>query len=170
MQEKQEKSIQSIQEAAHRSGEPLVQVNHKPPPPQNGLLGAIANHERDRKRDGGMGAVLTERVRERKALEGRQREMEEMQRASMVNGGMGMMGYPNYGPMMQAGMMPMMYNPSMMGGMGGMGSPPGSGGGYEQMMYHQAHQMQMQQQAMLAAQQVSHLFFYLRFVLEAMET
>ncbi|KAH9813558.1 hypothetical protein DFH28DRAFT_929582 [Melampsora americana] len=154
MQEKQERSVQSIQEAAHRSGEPLVQVNHKPPPPQNGLLGAIASHERDRKRDGGMGAALTERVRERKALEGRQREMEEMHRVSMLNGGMGMMGgYPAYGNMMQGGMMPMMYNPSMMGGMGGMGSPPGSGGGYEQMMYHQAHQMQMQQQAMLAAQQ-----------------
>lgn len=163
MQEKQEKSARAIQDAAHWSGEPLLHVDRKPGPPQNGLLGAIASHERDRKRDGGMGAALTERVRERKAMEGRQREMDDMHRASMAGGGMPMMGYPGYPQMMHPSMMPMMYNPTMMGGMGMMGSPPGSAGGagYEQMMFHQAQQMQMQQQAMLAAQQVRNLAFRL---------
>ncbi|KAG0144671.1 hypothetical protein CROQUDRAFT_94819 [Cronartium quercuum f. sp. fusiforme G11] len=156
MQEKQEKSAKSMQEAAHWSGEPLLQVSHKPGPPQAGLLGAIASHERDRKRDGGMGAALTERVRERKLAEIRQREMEEFQRASMMSG----LGVNNYmGFTMPPSTMlanphhPLMYNnPSNLMNGGMLGSPNGINT-YEQMMFYQAQQMQMQQAAMLAAQQ-----------------
>ncbi|KAI8452138.1 hypothetical protein BY996DRAFT_6415753 [Phakopsora pachyrhizi] len=140
MQERQEKSAKSIQEAAHFSGEPLLQVSAKPPPPQTGLLGAIASHERDRKREGGMGAALTERARERAV---RQREDEMIQRQSMMFNPMG-------GQMMMPGgngMMPMMYNPAMMGLPNQNVMVPNLA--YEQMMFQQ-HQMQMQ---MLAAQQ-----------------
>ncbi|MBW0476945.1 hypothetical protein O181_016660 [Austropuccinia psidii MF-1] len=150
MQERQEKSAKSIQEAAHWTGEPLVQVGHKPPPPQSGLLGAIANHERDRKRDGGMGAVLTARARERAV---RQREAEMQKQSMMLMGGVpyGNMvggGYPS--GVMSPGMMPMMYNHQLMGAGAMMPNPAVA---YEQMMFQQ-HQMQMQQQqAMMAAQQ-----------------
>ncbi|OAV87829.1 hypothetical protein PTTG_07151 [Puccinia triticina 1-1 BBBD Race 1] len=144
MQERQEKSAKSIQEAAHWTGEPLVQVNHKAPPIQSGLLGAIASHERDRKRDGGMGAVLTERARER-AL--RQRETDELQRQSMYMMAGGPMGYPQAGYNQQA-MMQMMYNPQMVAAGGMM---PGGQMTYEQMMFQQ-HQLQLQQQAMINAQ------------------
>ncbi|EFP82606.1 uncharacterized protein PGTG_08802 [Puccinia graminis f. sp. tritici CRL 75-36-700-3] len=146
MQERQEKSAKSIQEAAHWSGEPLVQVNHKPPPIQSGLLGAIASHERDRKRDGGMGAMLTERARER-AL--RQRETDELQRQSMfMMAGAGPMGFPNQPGFNQLPMLQMMYNhqPHLFPTAAGMPTP------YEQMMFQQ-HQFQLQQQAILNAQQ-----------------
>jgi len=145
MQERQEKSAKSTQEAAHRSGEPLLHVNHKPPPIQSGLLGAIASHERDRKRDGGMGAVLTLRAREQAM---RQRENDELQRQSMMMmaGAPGAMGYPAAGypngMMNQAAMMQMMYNPQMMAAGGMMGG----GATYEQLLFQQ-HQMQLQQQA-----------------------
>lgn len=184
MQEKQSRSLQ--QQDAHLHGEPLLQVGSKPPPPQTGLVGAIASHEKERKREGGMGAALTERERERKNTdrEHRQREaMEEMQRQQMQNMGGGhpgmMGGWGGYPGMGMGGWPGMMYPPpmSMMGGMMGMPPPPqsqagGAGGagpgaasqqggqggqaGYEQMMMHQ---YQMQQQAMMAAQQVRSLSF-----------
>lgn len=142
MQERQEKSAKSTQEAAYRSGEPLLHVNHKAPPIQSGLLGAIASHERDRKRDGGMGAMLTVRAREQAM---RQRENDELQRQSMMMmaGAPGAMGYPaGYpnGMMNQAAMMQMMYNPQMMAAGGMMGG----GATYEQLLFQQ-HQMQLQQ-------------------------
>lgn len=154
MQERQEKSARSMQEAAHWTGEPLVQVNHKPSPIQSGLLGAIASHERDRKRDGGMGAVLTERARERAI---KQRETDEIQRQSMYNlmalgGGAGPTvgfgtGYPS--GMISPAMVPMMYNPQMMAAAAGQVVP--NPAAYEQMLFQQ--QMQLQQQAMMNTQQ-----------------
>jgi hypothetical protein len=43
-----------------------VNVPAPPPPPQMGLLGAITGYEAQRSREGGVGAALTERDRERR--------------------------------------------------------------------------------------------------------
>ena len=130
LQDKQDRSAKRQEEVARESGASYVNVPSKPPPPQNGLLGAITAHERDRKREGGVGAALTERERERRLAEERQRKIDELQRQQLeyaqANGGAAAMGggFDFYGsggqfgsPMMNPMMMgnPMMLNPMMMG-------------------------------------------------------
>lgn len=132
LQDKQDRSAKKQEELARESGASLINVPNKPPPPQTGLLGAVTAHERDRKREGGLGAILTEREREKRVAEERQRKFDEQQRGqmdqmqSMYGGG----GYP----MSMMGMNPMMGMGPMMGGMnpmmtGGPMSPMMSGGG-----------------------------------------
>jgi CCR4-NOT transcriptional complex subunit CAF120 len=140
LQDKHDRSAKRQEELAREAGASLLNVPNKPPPPQTGLLGAVTAHERDRKRDGGFGAVLTEREREKRVAEDRQRKIDELQRQqlehqqSMYGGG----GSP---------MNPMMMNP-MMTGMGGMGMM----GGYNPMMGGFDPQQQFQ---MWAAQQAA---------------
>ena len=152
LQDKQDRSAKRIEEMAREHGDSYVHVPHKPPPPQSGLLGAITAHERERKREGGVGAALTERERERRVAEERQRKIDELQRQQleyvqqqgMGTEGLGQLGNPMMNPMMLGGN-PMMMNP-MMGMMGNpmMGpsytgyAPPAWGMPQMQMMAQQA--------------------------------
>ena len=113
MQDRQERSAKRQEEVAKETGASLVNVPIKPPPPQTGLLGAVSAHERERKREGGIGAALTERERERRMAEERQRKLDEFQKAQleMVQNG-SMYGSPGFNPMMAN---PMMMNPMMSG-------------------------------------------------------
>ena len=170
IQDKQDRSAKRQEELARESGASLINVPHKPPPPQTGLLGAVTAHERERKREGGVGAVLTERERERRMAEERQRRFDEMQRQQLdqmtLNGqGTAMEvynptghnpagGYPMMNPMM---MNPMMWgmNPMMM--MGGYGMPPPMG--MQQMNQMNPQQMWAAQQAAMQAYQNAMMTF-----------
>ncbi|KAG6900804.1 hypothetical protein C0993_000123 [Termitomyces sp. T159_Od127] len=136
IQDKQDRSAKRQEELARETGASLINVPNKPPPPQMGLLGAITAHERERKRDGGVGAALTEREREKRMAEDRQRRFDEHQRQQLdqMQQGGSMYGgqFPAFGmnPMMM--MNPMMgMNPMMTGG--GM-NPMMTGGGMAPMM------------------------------------
>lgn len=150
MQDKQDRSAKRQEELARESGASLINVPNKPPPPQTGLLGAVTAHERERKREGGLGAALTEREREKRVVEERQRKLDEFQRQQldqMQQGGSmyggGMMGY---NPMMAN---PMMMNPMMTGGWGYPGMMPGFANA-QQLFAAQQAAAQAYQQAMVA--------------------
>lgn len=66
IQDKEDRSAKRQEELARETGSSLINVPAKPPPPQTGLLGAVAAHERDRKNAGGIGATLTDREREKR--------------------------------------------------------------------------------------------------------
>jgi len=66
MQDKEDRSAKRQEETARELGSSLINVPSKPPPPSAGLLGAVAQHERDRKGAGGIGATLTDREREKR--------------------------------------------------------------------------------------------------------
>jgi CCR4-NOT transcriptional complex subunit CAF120 len=83
LQDKEDRSAKKQEELARETGASLINVPNKPPPPQTGLLGAITAHERDRKREGGVGAALTEREREKRLAEERQRKLDELQRQQL---------------------------------------------------------------------------------------
>lgn len=147
MQDKQDRSAKRQEELARETGASLINVPNKPPPPQTGLLGAITAHERERKREGGVGAALTEREREKRVAEERQRRFDEQQRQQMdqMQQGGSMYGAPyGFNPMMNPmmmGMNPMMGMAPMMTGGGNpmMGGQPGlqpmmTGGGMNPMM------------------------------------
>lgn len=153
LQDKHDRSAKRQEELARETGASLVNVPNKPPPPQTGLLGAVTAHERERKRDGGLGAALTEREREKRLAEERQRKLDDFQRmqldqmqgGQMYGGNMGMQQFPNFNPMMANPMMnPMMLNPMMTGGWGysGMMNP--------QHMFAAQQAAQAYQQAMMA--------------------
>jgi CCR4-NOT transcriptional complex subunit CAF120 len=159
MQDKQDRSAKKQEELARETGASLINVPTKPPPPQTGLLGAVTAHERERQREGGIGAALTEREREKRQAEDRQRKIDELSRqqleqlgsgASVHNMQMGGMpgaaqGYPQFNPMM-------FMNP-MMGYMGYPGMMPPMQpqmGGFQP----QAQQMWAAQQAAAEAYQV----------------
>ena len=135
MQDKQERSAKRQEELARETGASLINVPNKPPPPQVGLLGAITAHEREKKREGGIGAALTERERERRLAEDRQRRLDDLQRqqleqqqamAAQLGGMYGqaltpqmtgmnpMMGGFGYNPMQSMYFNPMMMNPQHM--------------------------------------------------------
>ncbi|KAF9052500.1 hypothetical protein BDZ89DRAFT_1125915 [Hymenopellis radicata] len=116
MQDKSDRSAKRQEEVARETGASLINVPHKPPPPQTGLLGAISAHERDRKREGGVGAALTEREREKRLAEERQRRFDDQQRQQMEQMQAGGSMYGGYNPMMNPMMMGMMgMNPMMTG-------------------------------------------------------
>lgn len=108
MQDKQDRSAKRQEELARENGASLINVPNKPPPPQTGLLGAITAHERERKRDGGVGAALTEREREKRLAEDRQRKLDDFQRQQLEMAQAGM-----FGGQFPMGMNPMMGNPMM---------------------------------------------------------
>jgi CCR4-NOT transcriptional complex subunit CAF120 len=66
LQDKEERSAKKQEELAREMGSSLVNVPSKPPPPSAGLLGAVAQHEKERKGAGGIGATLTDREREKR--------------------------------------------------------------------------------------------------------
>jgi CCR4-NOT transcriptional complex subunit CAF120 len=66
LQDKEDRSAKRQEELARETGTSLINVPSKPPPPQTGLLGAVAAHERERKNAGGIGATLTDREREKR--------------------------------------------------------------------------------------------------------
>ncbi|KAG2154048.1 hypothetical protein DEU56DRAFT_952095 [Suillus clintonianus] len=125
MQDKQDRSAKRQEELARETGASLINVPNKPPPPQTGLLGAITAHERERKREGGVGAALTERERDKRMAEDRQRKIDDFQRNQLEMQGMygggqqypNMMGNPMMGNPMMMGINPMMTggNPMMAG-------------------------------------------------------
>jgi len=133
LQDKEDRSARRQEELARESGASLINVPNKPPPPQTGLLGAITAHERERKREGGVGAALTEREREKRLAEERQRRFDDHQRQQldqMQQGGSLYGGQFGFNPMMM-GMSPMMgINPMMTGN----GLNPMMGGGMNPMM------------------------------------
>ena len=155
LQDKEDRSAKRQEELAREAGASLVNVPSKPPPPQTGLLGAITAHERDRKREGGVGATLTEREREKRLAEDRQRKLDELQRQQleqMQQGGSmyGQQQYPGFNPMMNPMMMGM--NPMMSGFMGYPGMmPPGYAN--PQHMFAAQQAAQAYQQAMLSLSQ-----------------
>lgn len=162
LQDKQDRSAKRQEELARETGASLINVPNKPPPPQVGLLGAITAHERDRKREGGMGATLTEREREKRVAEERQRRLDELQRQQLEQqqqfaaqyGGMGMLG-GGLSPQM-TGMNPMMsgYFPQMMGGPQSMYfNPMFPMMGNPQHMFAAQQAAQAYQQAMIAMSQ-----------------
>ncbi|KAI5117150.1 hypothetical protein M0805_009493 [Coniferiporia weirii] len=157
LQDKQDRSAKRQEELARESGASLINVPHKPPPPQVGLLGAITAHERERKREGGMGATLTEREREKRLAEDRQRRLDELQRqqleqqqqlASQFGGGMGMYGGGGLTPQM-TGMNPMM---------GGFGYPQMMGGPQSMYFNPMFNPMMANPQHMFAAQQAAQAY------------
>jgi CCR4-NOT transcriptional complex subunit CAF120 len=126
LQDKEGRSAKKQEEFAKETGASLVNVPNKPPPPQTGLLGAVSAHERERKREGGIGAALTERERDRRLAEERQRKLDEFQRQQLE---MAQTGSMYGGPGSQfAAFNPMLANPMMMGMnpmmTGGWGFPP----------------------------------------------
>jgi CCR4-NOT transcriptional complex subunit CAF120 len=180
MQDKQDRSAKRQEELARETGGSLINVPNKPPPPQTGLLGAITAHERERKREGGVGAALTEREREKRLAEERQRKIDEFQRQQLDMQSMYGQQYPNMmaNPMMANPMMmgmnpmmagnPMMANPNpmmananpMMTGMGGgyMGFPNMMQGyGNPQFFAQQAAQAAYQQAMMAYSSGGSHV-------------
>lgn len=152
IQDKQDRSAKRQEELARETGASLINVPNKPPPPQTGLLGAVTAHERERKREGGLGAALTEREREKRLVEERQRKLDEFQRQQldqMQQGGSmygGMM--PGFNPMMANPMM-MGMNPMMTGGWGFPGMMPGFANP-QQFLAAQQAAAQAYQQAMIA--------------------
>ncbi len=170
LQDKQDRSAKRQEELARETGASLINVPNKPPPPQTGLLGAITAHERERKREGGVGAALTEREREKRLAEERQRrfddqqrqQMEQMQQGGSMYGGYGfnpmmnpmMMGMnPLMNPMMGGGMSPMMTGGGMNPMMTGVGmNPMMTGGGMNPMM---GYPNMLSPQQMFAAQQAA---------------
>ena len=147
MQDRQERSAKRQEEVAKETGASLVNVPTKPPPPQTGLLGAVSAHERERRREGGIGAALTERERDRRVAEERQRKLDDFtkQQLEMVqNGSM-------YGPQFSPGFNPMMANPMMMG------MNPMNGWGFNPMMGNP--QMFAAQQAAAQAYQQTMMTF-----------
>ncbi|KAF9456625.1 hypothetical protein BDZ94DRAFT_1314985 [Collybia nuda] len=169
IQDKQDRSAKRQEELARETGASLINVPNKPPPPQMGLLGAITAHERDRKREGGVGAALTEREREKRLAEERQRrfddhqrqQLDQMQQGGSIYGGQ----FPGYNVMGNPMMMmnPMMgMNPMITGGglspmmTGGAMAPmmsgfPGMMPGYNpQHMFAAQQAAQAYQQAMMA--------------------
>lgn len=172
IQDKQDRSAKRQEELARETGGSLINVPNKPPPPQTGLLGAITAHERERKREGGVGAALTEREREKRLAEDRQRKLDEFQRQQleMAQAQSGMLGgqFPmGMNPMMGNPMMnPMMAMNPMMTGTGPMmppGNPMMTGGfmGYPNMMPgfgSQPYMFAAQQAAQAAYQQAMMAF------------
>lgn len=123
LQDKDDRSAKRQEEVARETGSSLINVPAKPPPPSTGLLGVVAQHESQRSAPGGIGATLTDRDRERRIAEERQRKIDELQGSQMQGGyGGGMPGMPGYGGF-----------PQYPGGMGGMG---GYGGMAPQMGYN----------------------------------
>lgn len=173
LQDRQDRSAKRQEELARETGASLINVPNKPPPPQTGLLGAITAHERERKREGGVGAALTEREREKRLAEERQRRFDEQQRQQMeqMQQGGSMYGGYGYNPMMNPmmmGMNPMMMNPMMTGGLtpmmtGGGMNPMMTGGGMNPMMGYPGmlnpQQMYAAQQAAAAAYQQAMMAF-----------
>jgi len=153
LQDKEDRSAKRQEELARETGASLINVPSKPPPPQTGLLGAITAHERDRKREGGVGAALTEREREKRMAEERQRKLDELQRQQLEQMQQGGSLYgqplPGYNPMMNPMMMGM--NPMMTGFMGYPGMMPGFGN--PQHMFAAQQAAQAYQQAMLSLSQ-----------------
>jgi len=174
LQDKQDRSAKRQEEIARESGGSLVNVPNKPPPPQTGFLGAITAYERERKREGGVGAALTEREREKRLAEEKQRRFDEQQRQQMNQMAQGGSMYggplPPYNPMManpmMMGMNPMMamnpmmtgapMNPMMTGApmnpmmTGSMGFPGMMAGYHPQHMFAAQQAAQAYQQAMMA--------------------
>lgn len=161
LQDKEDRSAKRQEELARETGASLINVPNKPPPPQTGLLGAITAHERERKREGGVGAALTEKERERRLAEERQRKMDELQRQQLDHMSQGGVpgaydafgqqqtfpGYmPGFDPRMT--MNPMMLNPYMSGGF-----PMMPFGNPQQMLAAQMAAQQAYQQAMLSFSQ-----------------
>lgn len=66
LQDKEDRSAKRQEQLARETGSSLINVPAKPPPPQTGLLGAVAAHEQERKNAGGIGATLTDREREKR--------------------------------------------------------------------------------------------------------
>ena len=160
LQDKEDRSAKKQEELARESGASLINVPNKPPPPQTGLLGAITAHERERQREGGVGAALTEREREKRIAEERQRKLDDFQRQQleMVQSGNPQSLYQQpqftgFNPMMGGPMMgsPMMMgmNPMMTGMMGYPGMMPGFGNPQHMFAAQQAA-AQAYQQAMVA--------------------
>lgn len=152
LQDKEDRSAKRQEELARETGASLINVPSKPPPPQTGLLGAITAHERDRKREGGVGAALTEREREKRLAEERQRKLDELQRQQLEQMQQGGSLYgqqlAGYNPMMNPMMMGM--NPMMGGFMGYPGMVPGYGNPH---MFAAQQAAQAYQQAMLSLSQ-----------------
>ncbi|KAF5313561.1 hypothetical protein D9611_010191 [Ephemerocybe angulata] len=111
LQDKQDRSEKHQEALARETGgfrASLSNVPNKPPPPQTGLLGTITVHERELKREGGVGSTLTEREREKRMAEERQRRLDEQQRQQMdqMHQASSMYGAPfGFNPMMSPMMM-----------------------------------------------------------------
>lgn len=131
MQDKEDRSAKKQEELARETGASLINVPNKPPPPQSGLLGYVTAHEKERKREGGLGAALTEREREKRVAEERQRRLDEQQKQQLDQMQQNMMFNPMMNPMAMNMMMGM--NPMMTGGGAGM-NPMMTGGGMNPMM------------------------------------
>ena len=153
LQDRQERSAKRQEEVAKETGASLVNVPMKPPPPQTGLLGAVSAHERERKREGGLGATLTARERDRRLAEERQRKLDDFQKQQLEMVQNGSMYGQQFGP----GFNPMMANPMMMGAnpmMGGWGFNPMMGNPQQQQMFAaQQAAAQAYQQAMMSFSQ-----------------
>lgn len=163
MMNKQSKTAKAQEQFARDYGVGMVLPPTKVPEPQFGLLGQIAAHEKDRKRVGGLGALLTERDREKRGLESNQRKYNEaMQQQSPST--------PHNMPPQQTPQMPMqmmdprmsMMNTPMM--MNNMMMPPQSPQYFDPSMSMMAmnamQQQQLMMQGMFHAQQAYNATLY----------
>ncbi|TIA93239.1 hypothetical protein E3P77_01904 [Wallemia ichthyophaga] len=153
MMNKQSKTAKAQEQYARDYGVGMVLPPAKVPEPQFGLLGQIAAHEKDRKRVGGLGALLTERDREKRGVESSQRKYNEavnQQSPSSTPYNMPPQQGPPQMPMQMDPRMSMMMNTPMM--MNNMMMPPQSPQYYDpamSMMAMNAMQQQQQQQQLM---------------------
>ena len=149
LQDRQERSAKRQEEVAKETGASLVNVPTKPPPPQAGLIGAVSAHERERKREGGLGATLTARERDRRLAEERQRKLDDFQKQQLEMVQNGSMYGAQFGPAFN----PAMANPMMMGV-----NPMMGGWGFNPMMGNSPQMFAAQQAAAQAYQQTMMTF------------
>ena len=83
----------------HPTTLPLINVHGSHlPPPQIGLLGAISVHEREKKRKGGPGVVMTGRKRRRRLAEEGQHKLDGFQNQKLQMAQNGLMYGSQFGP------------------------------------------------------------------------
>ena len=98
LQDRQEGSAKRREEVAKEVGALFVDVPTKLPPLQTGILGAVSVHERERKRKGGLGAVVTERERARRLAEVRQHKLDDIRKQQPEMAQNGLMYGSQLGP------------------------------------------------------------------------
>lgn len=154
LHDKEGRSAKRQEELARESGASLINVPNKPPPPQTGLLGAISAHERERNREGGMGAALTEREREKRSAEDRQRKLDDFQRQQLEQHQQMAQAGPMFGGMFPGGGL----TPQMTGMNNPYFNPQMMGAGHPSMYFNPMMNPMMNPQHMFAAQQAAQAY------------
>ena len=107
LMDRQERSAKLRKEVVKETGASPMNIPTEPFPPQTGFLGAIPAHEPDRRRKGGIGVALTERDRQERPVEERQRKRGDIRNGSTYGSQFGPGPNPMIANLMMMGMNPM---------------------------------------------------------------